>query len=196
MKPAAPLLMIPFREVRHDQPDDVLHYETIGVRGELHQWTIPAHRHHGLHQFQLLLRGSAEATLDGERHSLQAPAALMVVPGVVHGFVYAQDSVGHQVTLPSTPLRAILAQTPALLQRLSQTVLINACDMGAEAQECESLFARLAAEFQAAPPGRNEALHSHSVLLALRFACNTRPRAGPACAAKRCATRRCSVTAR
>ncbi len=169
MKPAAPLLMIPFREVRHDRPDDVLHYEPIDVRGELHHWTIPAHQHQGLHQFQLLLRGTAEATLDGERHQLQAPAALMVAPGVVHGFVYARHSAGHQVTLPSATLRGMLAQTPALLERLAQTVLVSAADMGADAAGCEALFLRLAADFHATRLGRNEALHSHAVLLALWF---------------------------
>ena len=55
MKPAAaPLLLVPFREVRHEQPDDCLHYEPVAVRGKLHDWTIPAHRHDALHQFQLL----------------------------------------------------------------------------------------------------------------------------------------------
>ena len=170
MKPAAPLLMVPFREVRHDQPDDVLHYEPINVRGKLHHWTIPAHRHQGLHQFQLLVRGSVVATLDGERLELRSPLALMVAPGVVHGFVYQRDSAGHQVTLPSGSMRTLLASSPALLPRLDQPILVPAQDMGGDdAAECEALFLRLGAEFERSRPGRAEALQSHVVLLGLWF---------------------------
>ena len=169
MKLAAPLLMIPFREVRHDQPDDVLHYEPINVRGQLHQWTIPAHRHAGLHQFQLLVQGAVKASLDGENYLLAAPAAIMVAPGVVHAFVYQRDSVGHQVTVPSDTLRSLLAHAPTLLQRLGQPILARADDLGGDAAECEALFQRMAAEFGRILPGRAEALHSHAVLLGMWF---------------------------
>ncbi len=170
MKPAAPLLMIPFREVRHDQPDDVLHYEPIKVRGKLHQWTIPAHRHEGLHQLQLLVRGGMLATLDGEQIELAAPLALMVTPGVVHGFTYQRDSVGYQVTLPSSALRALLAGSPALLPRLEQPLLVPAQELDEEdRQECEALFQRLGAEFERSRPGRAEALRCHALLLGLWF---------------------------
>jgi len=170
MKPAAPLLMIPFREVRHDQPDDVLHYEPIKVRGKLHQWTIPAHRHEGLHQFQLLVRGGMRATLDGETIEMQAPLALMVTPGVVHGYTYQRDSVGYQVTLPSPVLRALLAGNPALLRRLNQLVLVTAQDLDDEdARACEALFQGLGAEFERSRTGRTEALRGHAALLGLWF---------------------------
>lgn len=169
MQPAAPLLMIPFREVRHDLPDDVLHYETMNVRGRLHHWTIPAHRHEGLHQFQLLLRGSAQCTLDGEPHALDAPVALMVPPGVVHGFVYARDSTGHQVTVPSAALRSLLVQNPALLAQLERPLLVPAPALGEDVATCEQLFLRLAEEFDHTQPGRTEALQGHALLLALWF---------------------------
>lgn len=170
MKSAAPLLMIPFREVRHDQPDDVLHYEPINVRGKLHHWTIPAHRHQGLHQFQLLVRGGVRAMLDGEQLELEAPMALMVAPGVVHGFVYRQDSAGYQATLPSSMVRLLLSGSPAMLSRLDQTILVPPQDMlVGDATECEALFQRLGAEFEHSRPGRAEALESHALLLALWF---------------------------
>lgn len=160
---------MPFREVRHDQPDDVLYYEPINVRARLHQWTIPAHRHEGLHQFQLLLRGGVQATLDGASSTLAAPMALMVPPGVVHGFVYDQDSAGHQVTVPTDALRSYFAHAPALLARLNQPILVPAPAPGGDITSCEGLFDTLAGEFQAQQPGRAEALHGHAILLALWF---------------------------
>ncbi|MEY2953268.1 MAG: hypothetical protein RLZZ401_1355 [Pseudomonadota bacterium] len=169
MNAKAPLLMVPFREVRHFQPDDCLHCEPIHVRGKLHQWTIPAHRHQELHQFQLLSRGAVEATLDGERHQFPAPAAIMVAPGVVHGFVYDRDSIGQQVTVPSASLKTFLGPSATLAASLSRTILISNEDMRGHLEECESLFTLLAHEFSSDRPGRAEALQAHAVLLALWF---------------------------
>ena len=160
---------MPFREVRHDQPDDVLYYEPINVRARLHQWTIPAHRHEGLHQFQLLVKGSVQATLDGASCTLQAPTALMVPPGVVHGFVYERNSAGHQLTLPSDALRGYLSHAPGLQARLNQTVLVPAEALCGDATGGESLFNALASEFQASQPGRTEALQAWAIQLALWF---------------------------
>jgi hypothetical protein len=106
--------MVPFREVRHFQPDDCLHYEPLRVRGRMHRWTIPAHRHEGLHQFELLERGSVIATIDGVSHSLTSPAAWMVSPGTMHGFRYHEASAGHVVTVPSAMLLDAVAALPHL----------------------------------------------------------------------------------
>jgi len=176
-KPAAPLLMIPFREVRHFQPEDSLHYEPVNVRAQLHEWTIPAHRHDGLHQFQLLTQGSALATLDGEPVELRAPTALMVAPGVVHGFVYERNSVGQQVTVPTASLRALLGSAPALDERLRRSILVTheamEGEMGGDKDECRDecieLFGLLAREFARSRPGRAEALNAHALVLALWF---------------------------
>jgi AraC family transcriptional activator of pobA len=170
MKVAAPLLMIPFREVRHDQPDDVLHYESINVRARLHEWTIPAHRHEGLHQFQILTRGGAQATLDGERLRLSAPLALMVAPGVVHGFTYDRHSAGHQITLPSDVALGLLRGSPVLQAVLGQTLLAQGPALAPAVAACEALFTRLGDEFESSHAGRTEALLAHATLVALWFA--------------------------
>ncbi len=144
MNAPAPLLMVPFREVRHFQPDDCLHYEPIDVRGRLHQWTIPAHRHEGLHQFKLLERGSMVATIDGGSHRLRAPAAMMVPPGVMHGFVYETDSAGHVVTVPTPPLRRVLAASSQLAGRFGRAIVVRKPEIGADLDELRELFERLA----------------------------------------------------
>ena len=162
------LLMVPFREVRHFQPDDCLHYEPIGIRGKLHQWKIPVHRHEELHQFELLERGAVVATIDGIRHELTAPAAWMVAPGVMHGFAYEPDSAGHKVTMPTALLRSIPA--PASRPgRLGRPIVLRKSDIGADAGELRELFAQLAREFQGRRSGRAEALHAHAILLGLWF---------------------------
>ena len=169
MKTAAPLLLVPFREVRHGLPEDVLHYEPVTVRAFQHQWTIPAHRHDGLHQFQLLVQGSVTATLDGVSARFEAPFALMVSPGVVHGFAYDRDCTGHQVTLPTATLRRYFAHAPTLLQALNQPIVMGREAMAGAASTGENLFVALAQEFHHHHPGRAEALHGQAILLALWF---------------------------
>lgn len=169
MSAAAPLLMVPFREVRHFQPDDCLHYEPIEVRGRLHDWTTPAHRHEMLHQFEWLERGSVVATIDGRRHTLTAPAAWMIPPGVMHGFVYERDSAGHRVSVPSGLLQATVTPSPKLQERLERPVIVQQSDMVTDANELRELLTLLIREFGANRLGRTDALRAHAVLLALWF---------------------------
>lgn len=170
MRPAAaPLLLVPFREVRHEQPDDCLHYEPVAVRGRLHDWTIPAHRHDGLHQFQLLVRGSAAATIDGVEQRIEAPAIIMVAPRSVHGFRYARNSAGHQVTLPTAMLRQCVQGAGQLEAQLVQSFVMGAAALGTDAADCVLLFEALAGEFRAARPGRVQALQAQATLIVLWF---------------------------
>ena len=160
-------LAVAFREVRHHQPDDCLHVEAIAVRGALHQWAIPAHRHEGLHQLQWLSQGAVAARIDGVVHRLQAPAALMLAAGAVHGFDYAPDSAGQQVTVPSALLQAGLASAPGLAARLGQSLVLGPDRMAGQASQIETLLAALSDEFHQARPGRSEALRAQVLLLAL-----------------------------
>jgi AraC family transcriptional activator of pobA len=160
MKTTVPLA-VAFREVRHFQPDDAVHVEPLAVRGALHGWTIPAHRHEGLHQFMWLHSGGAQLTLDGLPHTLRAPAVLMVAPGCVHALRFQSDSAGLQVTVPSLRLQQGLAGAPALAAQLQPSrVLQGGAVPGAEAR-----FLALAAEFNGDQPGRAEALQAQLLLL-------------------------------
>ena len=167
MKSVAAPPMVPFREVRHFQADDCLHYETIAVRGQLHDWTIPAHRHQGLHQIHWLAAGAVEANIDGVTQSLSAPAVWMLAPGTVHGFAYARDSAGQQITVPTPALERALASTPNLAARLSHTMILGNTEMGNEAGECERLMEMISREFDQSRPGRAEALTALAALLAI-----------------------------
>jgi AraC family transcriptional activator of pobA len=168
MRSSAPIA-VAFREVRHFKPDDCLHCEPVEVRGQLHDWTIPAHRHEGLHQFQLLERGAVEAALDAVSHRIAAPAAFMIPPGCVHAFAYAPDCSGLQVTVPSALLQQAFAGAPALAARLATVRLLHGEAMEAAAGSAHALFAALRQEFEQAASGRMEALQAHAVLLATWF---------------------------
>ena len=159
--------MVPFREVRHFQPDDCLHYETIAVRGQLHDWTIPAHRHHGLHQIHLLASGAVEASIDGVQQSLAAPAVWILAPGTVHGFAYARNSAGQQITVPSPALEKALASTPHLAARLGLSLVLSNAEIDRESGECARLMSMIGQEFAQSLPGRAESLNALASLLAI-----------------------------
>lgn len=167
MKPAtAPLLVVPFREVRHEQPDDCLHYEPVAVRGHEMDWTIPAHRHEGLHQIQFLEQGSISGTVDARPVQATAPAILMIAPGSMHGFRHTHDSSGHQLTIPSATLQQLLGGTGLADTDLGNSFVLT--DLSAEARtECTTLFSMLAREFHGQSPGRVAALLAVATLLAV-----------------------------
>jgi|EndMetStandDraft_4_1072995.scaffolds.fasta_scaffold98649_1 AraC family transcriptional activator of pobA len=165
---AAPVA-VAFREVRHFQPEDCLHVEPIAVRGRMHDWTIPAHRHEGLHQFQWLSRGGAEVDLDGRRGVVRGPVALLIAPRCAHAFAYKPQSQGVQVSVPTPLLARAFSSTPMVAERLATSAVITELD-AADVAELDQLFAQLSREFERDAPGRVEALRSWAVLIALWFA--------------------------
>jgi AraC family transcriptional activator of pobA len=77
----------------------LLHIEEVQSRSRLFQWEIEPHVHQGLYQVLWVQRGSAEVVLDERCEEVQGPAAIVVPPGVVHGFRFAPDTDGLVLTL-------------------------------------------------------------------------------------------------
>ena len=180
---AAAPLAVAYREVRHAQPEDCLHVEALSVRGQPQGWTIPAHRHEGLHQFQWLSHGQVVCRLDGVEQRLAAPAAMLVAPGTVHGFDYSADAQGLQLTLPSLLLRQAPGQEPGLLARLGRSALFSSALLASDAigplAPVPLLLASLQDEYNQARPGRVMALQAGAWLLVLAFARAADPDAQP-----------------
>jgi AraC family transcriptional activator of pobA len=80
-------------------PAGFAHIETIASRSALHDWAIAPHRHDRAVQLLLVLGGPATVTLDGAPFALTGPAFLIVPTGVVHGFGFTPQTVGHVLTL-------------------------------------------------------------------------------------------------
>ena len=168
-RPGQQPLAVAFSEVRHFQPEDCLHVEALSVRGQgAGGWTIPAHRHDGLHQFQWLHQGRVTATIDTQPFALVAPAALLVAPGAVHGFDYSADAQGLQLTLPAPLLQQALADAPLLPGSLARSRCFTGADLAGLAA-VPGLLAQLLDEYQHGRPGRVEALKALALLLALAF---------------------------
>lgn len=78
---------------------ELLHIEAVASRSRLYHWEISPHVHQGLYQVLWLQRGAAEVALDEWVQRVQGPAAIVVPPGVVHGFRFAPDTDGLVLTL-------------------------------------------------------------------------------------------------
>jgi AraC family transcriptional regulator, transcriptional activator of pobA len=85
---------------------DLLHIEEVQSRSQLYQWEIEPHVHHGLYQVLWLQQGSADVLLDERREAVRGPAAIVVPPGVVHGFRFAPATDGLVLTLSAKFLEA------------------------------------------------------------------------------------------
>ncbi len=126
-----------------------LHIEKVEARSRLYQWEIVPHIHHGLYQVLWVHRGAAEVVLDGRQQQASGPAAIVIPPGVVHGFRFAPDTDGLVLTFSAHFLVEGEFQGVGEAFRhlfFGPDVLVFAPD-AMEAQRLDGLLRELMAEF-------------------------------------------------
>lgn len=128
---------------------DMLHIEEVQSRSRLYHWEIQPHVHQGLYQVLWLQRGSAEVVLDEWRASVTGPAAIVVPPGVVHGFVFAPETDGLVLTLSARFLVEgdFQAVGDAFRSLFSAPGILHFSPGDGEAQRLSVQLGELAAEF-------------------------------------------------
>jgi len=102
--------------------EELVHCETIEVRSRRYDWEIPPHRHPALCQILLVETGSARIFYEDEWRSAPVPMIFVTPPGVVHGFSFSNDIVGHVLTLSSRFQQDFKAGTP-ISRLLSQLAI-------------------------------------------------------------------------
>ena len=118
-EPALPLFHL-YGDPPDDQAFDFVHVETIGSRSALHDWTILAHRHRNLFQILLIERGGGEMVYETATRLFEAPAAILLAPGVAHGFRFRpRETDGWVVSFTEDVARALGEQSGAALDRLA-----------------------------------------------------------------------------
>ncbi len=129
---------------------EILHIEAIEQRSRLYRWEIQPHLHHGLYQALWLGSGRAETVIDEARAEVEGPAAVVVPPGVVHGFRFASETDGFVLTFSPRFLVEGEAQASDAFRALflAPGVLRLAADDPA-AGRIAGLLRQLAAEFAA-----------------------------------------------
>ncbi|WP_377298075.1 helix-turn-helix domain-containing protein [Rhizobium sp. SGZ-381] len=153
---------IPTYRLYGEQPADPrefwVHCETIVSRSSGYRFEIGLHRHESFLQFLYIRNGSGDALLPSGTVVLKPPCVIAVPPGPVHGFRFSQDIDGLVLTLVPERMGADLAgpQNP-----LSDAMVIALSPESADTAYLEATFFRIAAEYEAQRPARDELLEAH-----------------------------------
>jgi AraC family transcriptional activator of pobA len=78
---------------------EFVHIEDISARSLLYEWRIRPHVHNRMFQLVILRTGKVTVWLDDSVTEMQAPCAVVVPGGVVHGFEFEPDTAGQVVTV-------------------------------------------------------------------------------------------------
>lgn len=131
---------------------DLLHIEEVQSRSRLHHWEIAGHVHQGLVQVVWLLRGEATVLFDETRHWVAGPVAVVVPPGVVHGFRFEPETDGLVLTLsPRFLLEGESQSIGPAFQALFSRPGVVPVDQAPAAARLDAMLRALASEF--AQPG-------------------------------------------
>ncbi|HUN91370.1 MAG TPA: helix-turn-helix domain-containing protein [Burkholderiaceae bacterium] len=145
-----------------------LHVEDIQSRSRLYRWEIEPHVHHALYQVLWIGAGSAETTLDVAHQVVRGPAAVVVPPGVVHGFRFAPETDGHVLSLSAGwPVGGDVAASEAFQRLFEAPAILAFGDAAAGAPE--ALDARHAQQAQQAQQAR-EAMRVQGLVVELAHA--------------------------
>ncbi|QLH70190.1 helix-turn-helix domain-containing protein [Rhodopseudomonas palustris] len=138
-------------------PVDMLHVEAIQSRSRLYQWEIDVHAHRSLHQILWIGSGTATIALDEQRVQRDGPVAVIVPPGVVHGFRFSPHTEGQVFTF--NPHAMIEGDVPATGQALRDLFaaarILEFAPDGAATMRIDRLFAELADEFATPDAGNS-----------------------------------------
>lgn len=159
-----------YRQGADESGDFWLHGETLSQRSQLHNWEIALHRHDGLFQVFVLLKGEGELLEGAGRRPFSAPCAIYIAPAAVHGFQYAQGSDGLVFTVLEDRLATIRAADPAIAEFLAQSRIVPLSHDGREEQLLVDLAARVHDEVHGVRPGANLLLEAMVTELLLRLA--------------------------
>ena len=135
---------------------EFVHIEDISARSLLYEWRIRPHVHKGMFQLVILRTGRVRIWLDEAVTDMQAPCAVAVPSGVVHGFQFEPDTAGQVVTVADALVvamqdRSIRKQFKSL--QMTPTVI----DFSRDAEQfarIEATLSHMEKEFQWPQPGR------------------------------------------
>ncbi len=127
---------------------DMLHVEEVRLRSHRYQWEIDPHLHQGLFQVLWIHAGEARTRLDERSVVVLGPAAILVPPGVVHGFRFAPEVDGFVLTLSGRfMVEGDAGLTGDAFAALFASPTVLGMEAGGEgASRLDALFHSLAAE--------------------------------------------------
>jgi AraC family transcriptional activator of pobA len=147
-----------------------IHVETIEARSRLHDWAIRPHRHSNLFQFLLMTKGSSTLRLDAAVHALQAPTAVAIPCGFVHGFEFTPDTDGWVISIANGYASEIFAQSAQTMAELLEPSILQLDRKTVIAHRLDERCREIAHEFRWSAMGRVAAISANLQLLFLSLA--------------------------
>jgi AraC family transcriptional activator of pobA len=172
-----PAHALPLFHLYGDPPDeqafDFIHVESIASRSSVHDWLIRAHRHRNLWQVLSIERGGGEMTYETTVSEFTAPAAILVLPNVAHGFRFRPDITdGWVVSFTEDVAHALASRTEQALGRLRSLAAEPVIPFAAahEARRLSGLCRELHEEHFLAREGHRLAMRALLALIAIEVA--------------------------
>lgn len=148
-----------------------MHVEPLSRRSPRAGWVIEPHAHRHLHQVTAVVSGAGEAIVEGEAVAFAAPAVVLTPSGVVHGFRFTPQSIGHVLNFTEDVLAGVPDEfgTPAdRLARLWSRPLLQFAP-GPEFDRLVALMEAMTEEEALSREGARTAQRALLVLLAVEL---------------------------
>jgi len=135
---------------------EFVHIEDISARSLLYEWRIRPHIHNGMFQLVILRTGRVSVWLDETVTQMQAPCAVVVPSGVVHGFEFEPDTAGQVVTVADA---LVVAMHDRSIRKQFKSLQMTpmAVDFSRDREQfarIEATLTHMEKEFQWPQPGR------------------------------------------
>jgi AraC family transcriptional regulator, transcriptional activator of pobA len=101
-----------YGEPHRSAEDNFLHVERLADRSLPAGWTIRPHAHRELNHLILITEGGGAMQAEGEVIRFEAPCAVLVPAGVVHGFQWHTNSTGSVITLANSYRDELVRRDP------------------------------------------------------------------------------------
>jgi len=149
-----------------DEDADV-HCEGLGRLADFFGHNMAAHRHAGVFQVHLMLRGEVRLRLDDLHYHARAPAFFHTPPAMTHAFVLSDDAEGHVLSVRQHLLQSLFSEDPGgmLEQRLNQAFCMELDESDPQVHRLFGYFELVRAEFSEA-----EAVRELNLLALARLA--------------------------
>ena len=149
-----------------DEDADV-HCEGLGRLADFFGHNMAAHRHAGVFQVHLMLRGEVRLRLDELHYYARAPAFFLTPPAMTHAFVLSDDAEGHVLSVRQHVLHSLFSEDPGGMveQRLNQAFCMELDESDPQVRRLFGYFELIHAEFSGA-----EAVRELNLLALARLA--------------------------
>ncbi|TFL14112.1 4-hydroxyphenylacetate catabolism regulatory protein HpaA [Pusillimonas caeni] len=149
-----------------DEDADV-HCEGLGRLADFFGHNMAAHRHAGVFQVHLMLRGEVRLRLDELHYYARAPAFFLTPPAMTHAFVLSDDAEGHVLSVRQHVLHSLFSEDPGGMveQRLNQAFCMELDESAPQVRRLFGYFELIRAEFSGA-----EAVRELNLLALARLA--------------------------